>query len=388
MRVEASFLETIFEGLPRVDQRRWAGVYLEGLLTSQGKKSVRRLAAAGGATEESAVLSLQQFLNASPWAWEPVVEQILRWTERRAAPEAWTVGVVIQPKRGQYSAGAHRRFVPMAGRTVNCQLSLGLFHALGGAADIQIPMDWRLFLPRAWCAEIALRTRARVPEEARYQPPWAQVLDLVDTQTARSASAPPPLIADLRDLDDVDPLLRELACRGHEFLIAVPDTQHVVPLLAAAGNHAPAAPVAARDFPAPAVLQQGRGVSTYGRPAEAVRGNRSRTRLVRPAGGPDAPAARYPLRLFAEGRAPGGRSRTWLTNLLDRPSGELLRLTALADTNRRTLQDLESGFGLTDYEGRSYPGWHHHMTLMSAAYAYSRLDSPRPEHTADWLLPA
>lgn len=37
---------------------------------------------------------------------------------------------------------------------------------------------------------------------------------------------------------------------------------------------------------------------------------------------------------------------------------------------------LEEDCGLLDFEGRSYPGWHHHMTLVSAAYTYSRLYSP------------
>lgn len=29
--------------------------------------------------------------------------------------------------------------------------------------------------------------------------------------------------------------------------------------------------------------------------------------------------------------------------------------------------------GLLDFEGRSYPGWHHHMALVSAAYAFRSL---------------
>ena len=84
--------------------------------------------------------------------------------------------------------------------------------------------------------------------------------------------------------------------------------------------------------------------------------------------------ARPPRLLLVEW--PLGKSEPrgfWITNMVDRPVPEL---TALAKLRLRAQQDLEmltGRFGLCDYEGRSFLGWHHHVTLASMAYAFDRL---------------
>jgi SRSO17 transposase len=43
-------------------------------------------------------------------------------------------------------------------------------------------------------------------------------------------------------------------------------------------------------------------------------------------------------------------------------------------------REVKTGLGLDHYEGRTWPGWHHHTTLVSAAHAFltlQRLD-PKP----------
>lgn len=68
------FAEQVFAHLGRTDQRRWARAYLQGLLAAPGRKSLANLAAslATGPAEAATVsLSLQQFINGSPWDWRP-----------------------------------------------------------------------------------------------------------------------------------------------------------------------------------------------------------------------------------------------------------------------------------------------------------------------------
>lgn len=50
---------------------------------------------------------------------------------------------------------------------------------------------------------------------------------------------------------------------------------------------------------------------------------------------------------------------------------DLLHLVRRSARSGAVLGSLADEFGLLDFEGRSFPGWHHHMTLMSAAYAYA-----------------
>jgi SRSO17 transposase len=59
----------------------------------------------------------------------------------------------------------------------------------------------------------------------------------------------------------------------------------------------------------------------------------------------------------------------WLTNMTRAGRGTLLRLSKLtrrADTDfARICMDV----GAQDFEGRSYHGWHRHMTMVSLAHA-------------------
>jgi hypothetical protein len=63
----------------------------------------------------------------------------------------------------------------------------------------------------------------------------------------------------------------------------------------------------------------------------------------------------------------------WLTSLTHARAAEVVGLTQLLLRSQEAVRRMESDFGLLDFEGRSYPGWHHHMTLVSAAYAYDRI---------------
>jgi len=61
----------------------------------------------------------------------------------------------------------------------------------------------------------------------------------------------------------------------------------------------------------------------------------------------------------------------WLSNLPDDTPIE--RLVSLAKLRWRVEQDyreLKDALGLDHFEGRSYPGWHHHVTLVSVAHGF------------------
>ncbi|MCX5307428.1 MULTISPECIES: IS701 family transposase [Streptomyces] len=368
----AGFTERLFGHLPRADQRRWARVYLQGLLTTPGKKSVRRLAAS--VTESpTASQSLQQFINASPWDWNPARTELLRWVEERHPVRAWTIGQVCFPKRGEHSVGVHRRFDPVAGRIVNCQLGFCLFLSLDG---MSVPVDWRLALPEAWVADPVLRRRARISPEAVHQTPEALVLELVDSIAARTSSARPPVVADFSRLGGAAALIGVLGRRGHDFLVSVPPTLAV---RTAALNHGvdPARTPGRGETTAGDFARLGNTSHPYTTPlaGPAVRSQRQRihSALVGlPDGDPVGRGTQQIYRLFGE-RRPGrrGGGPVWLTNMNRHRMDDLLHLVRLSARSTAVLGSLADEFGLLDFEGRSFPGWHHHMTLMSAAYAYA-----------------
>ncbi|MER6084454.1 transposase [Streptomyces sp. NPDC001833] len=390
-----AFVAEIFDRLPRSDQRRWAHVYTRGLLLTPGRKTVRRLAAALP-DPATAAQALQQFVNASPWDWAPVRARLADWVVRRSRPRALVLGPVVLPKRGNSSCGVHRRFVPRDGRTVNCQLGVSAFLA---ADDATVPVDWRLLLPGAWSEDPEVRGRARVPETAGgpQDSAEAQALDLVD-EVGRGLPDPHglPVVADLVGFADGGALVSGLAARRRRFVVAVPGDLVVVPDRPAGGGAGRVPPGA-----------YGRAVSGTAGPAGARAGaviarsllaaRRGRPQLGLPAvTEPDRapvpePAAvatgvvRLPglpvaLRLVCERRTegtggPGDGVRVWLTDLVDRPAREVLALARLHTEAVDTVERMAEDFGLRAFEGRSYPGWHHHMTLVSAAFAYGTLGS-------------
>ncbi|MFH9423618.1 IS701 family transposase [Streptomyces sp. NPDC017529] len=356
-----AFADALFGHLPRTDQRRWAHSYLLALLTTEGKKSVRRLAAAVS-DSPTASQSLHQFLNASPWDWGPVRRELVRRAEATTPPRAWVLAPAVLPKRGGHSVGVHRRFCSSAGRTVSCQLAMGMFLPVGEApatpataaaaaasgdcgGSTAVSVDWRLFLPPQWVEDPELLRRNRIPAAEAHgpRPMWAHALDLVETQAARTSCPPAPVVADLSEYSDSVRLIEALARQGRDFVIAVP-------------------PATALATPA-----------TPGMPGDPG----ARPRLLQSAPTPvRLPNSHHTYRAFTE-PGPGRPARVWLTNMAHRRLGQLLGLARLHQLPAATLRALETDFGLYDFEGRSYPGWHHHMTLTSAAHAYRVLaDEP------------
>ncbi|GGW20908.1 hypothetical protein GCM10010501_70640 [Streptomyces libani subsp. rufus] len=349
-----SFTDAVFGRLPRADQRRWAELYVKALLQTPGKKSVRRLA---GSVSDSptASQSMHQFVNASPWDWQMVRQDLLRWVERTTGAAAWALAPAFIPKRGEHSVGVHRRFDPFLGKAITCQLGIGLFLCDG---EGPLPVDWNLYIPEAWVTDPRLRERARLPEGAGGAM-WAQAAELVGRATSWTTGPQAPLTADLSWMPDRGAFLAHLSRTEQPFVVEVPETLTV---RAAAAPHLPSPPLAVRRL-----------LDTQGATMTSGEQHHGLDILSLPVLLPGAPARQPRLRLLAQ-RRPGGRgTRIWLTNLVDRPLPQLLPLMRQPRLATAVVNSLSGDFGLQDFEGRSFPGWHHHTTLVSAAFTHYRL---------------
>ena len=70
--------------------------------------------------------------------------------------------------------------------------------------------------------------------------------------------------------------------------------------------------------------------------------------------------------------------RYWLSNLpLSTPIVELVRLAKLRWRIEGDYRDQKDALGLNHHEGRSWQGWHHHVTLVSAAQLFCTLERRR-----------
>ncbi|MFJ3338697.1 IS701 family transposase [Streptomyces sp. NPDC086766] len=370
------FAEQVFGHLPRADQRRWAHAYLMALLRTPGKKSVRRLAQSLS-DSATAAQSLHQFVNASPWPWEPVCRKLMRWAEQCTVPRAWTVDVAVLRKRGEHSCGVHRRFIPGTGRSVNCQIGIGAFVVTDHDA---LPVGWRLLLPRIWIEDSQRRTRTRIPPDAATRSLEGGALDLIRAMGDRTQLAEVPVVADLSTHCGTSTLARGLSLQGRDFVIGVPASLPVV-----AGRQLRAQQQDGSGWPA--VMDAGKlfdpvhseraGLDVYTSREGQANAPLIQSSIVHLAGRGADPAVQRSYRLLGIRSPRSGRPlNLWLTSMVNRRLDEVVELTQLQARSVQTLERLEQDYGLLDFEGRSYPGWHHHMALMSAAYMHRRLNLP------------
>ncbi|WP_078864086.1 MULTISPECIES: IS701 family transposase [unclassified Streptomyces] len=356
----ARFVDRIFVDLPRSDQRARAREYMTGLLATPGKKSLRRMAAVVSSSPRTSQ-ALQQFLNDSPWDWRPVRRALAYWVAERAAVSSWTVAVAELPKRGSHSVGVHQRYSDEAHRTVNCQLGVGLFLDGEGVA---LPIDWRLVLPGRWRTDQGLRESARIPDE--HEPPSAEdcVRDFLRTAREPGGGYRPPFVTDLTGTPRGGRLLGLLSESGEGFVARVPESAVVFP---AGGSERPVTVgqlVRRASFPGPAA-------DLAAPPAPGRHQVRACTVRLRPDGQLHRLVLGYPEQLK---QAP----YAVVADLVNEKPAEILRLAGAPARARLALRSMRRDGGLRDFEGRSYPGWHHHMTLVSAAHAFHLLGGVAP----------
>jgi SRSO17 transposase len=87
------------------------------------------------------------------------------------------------------------------------------------------------------------------------------------------------------------------------------------------------------------------------------------------------------LRLKAEDEP----TKYWISNLpADTPLEKLVSLGKLRRRIEHDYRELKDALGLDHFEGRTYRGWNHHVTLVSIAHAFLTLERGRrpPARTA------
>jgi SRSO17 transposase len=372
------FAGEMFEPMVRKDQRRWGEVYVRGLMLDGKRKSIEPMAAR---LEDGDEQCLQQFVNQSPWRWEPVRERLAVRMSAEIEPEAWVIDDTGFPKFGDRSVGVARQYCGALGKVGNCQIGVSISAV---TAQASCPLDWRLFLPAEW-DEDARRQACRVPDEVRHRPKWKLALEMIDELVGWGIT-PAPVLADAA-YGDATELRLGLEQREIAYVLDVKFTTSALPEHAEPqrpeyrGRGRPPAARYRRPFSSVAELAQAADPDAW-QQVEWREGTRGpmRSRFValriRPANinlrraDPDGP---LPVRwLLAEW--PDGKTAPtdyWISNLpADTPIQRLVCLAKLRWRVEQDYRELKDALGLDHFEGRSWPGWQHHVTLVSVAHGF------------------
>src|SRR4051795_4616270 len=366
------WLEPFLQRLRRKAQRRWAPVYLKGLLLPGERKSIEPMAArvAPGDLQQ-----LHHFVSTSPWATAPLEDELAKAADRLVGgPDAvLVVDDTALVKQGRHSVGVKRQYCGQLGKRANCQSLVSLTLA---RAEVPVGVGLRLFLPEDWCADAGRRAAAGVPETVAYRPKWRIALDEIDRVLASGARVGPLLAG--AEYGKAAEFRAGLAERQLRFAVGILPTQKVYPPDVTLGFPERKPSGRPRKHPVPSAASVPAAELLEARPAafRAVSwrvGTKGLLKAefaalrVRVADGPaDAGGQHLPGEeawLVGEHRATGER-KYYVANL---PAETPLEVLAALIKGRwvceQLHQQLKDELGLDHFEGRSWRGLHHHALL-------------------------
>jgi SRSO17 transposase len=374
------WLEPFLQRLSRRAQRRWAPVYMKGLLLPGERKSIEPLASRVAPGD---VQQLHHFVSTSPWATAPLEEELVRQAERLVGgvDAVLVIDDTALVKQGQHSVGVQRQYCGQLGKKANCQALVSLTLARG---EVPVCIGLRLFLPERWIADPERCRRAGVPEEIEHRPKWRIALDEIDRVIASGATFG-CVLADT-EYGKAAEFRHGVSERERLWAVGVLPTQKVYPAdvtLLAPQRSATGRP---KKHPTPSVESIAAATLFEALPRSAFRrltwrrGTKGPLRAafaavrVRVADGPLMAGAQHlpgeAAWLVCEHRSSGERKY----HLTNHPTGTPLKALAAVIKRRwvceQMHQQMKEELGLDHFEGRSWRGLHHHALMCLLAFAF------------------
>jgi SRSO17 transposase len=374
---------------------------------------------------------LQQFVTTSTWDTTAVRARLAARAVDVVAPQAWVVDDTGFPKDGTGSPGVARQYSGTLGKVANCQIGVSV-HAVTDTASC--PLDWRLFLPESWDeakaapaavraakakqrktlknapraaapvpadrdaavqvdvaavteAARARRRRCAIPDKEGHRPKWMLAVEMLDALAAHGLR--PPLLAADAGYGDTSQFRAALDERGILYSVqvkgdALAHTADAATTPRAWSGKGRPPTTMTPIYPDNAVslvehvIAAGRDAALTVSWREGTKGSLSARFVflrVRPAGHriPRDPDGSLPERwLIAEWPDTEPEPVTyWLSSQpADTPATDLIRTAKIRWRIEHDYRELKTGLGLDHFEGRSWIGWHRHVTLTAAAQLF------------------
>jgi SRSO17 transposase len=381
------YLDDVLPDLGRQGRRTWAELYLRGLLLDGRRKSAGAMAERlqrVDRTRRDYEQGLQQFLSQSPWDQRPVRDRLAQHLAGALEPEGFLiVDDTGFPKQGTHSVGVDRQYSGTLGKIGNCQIGVTLQYATRHAV---VGLDADLYLPEeSWGNDPDRLRAAGVPEEIGYRPKWQMGLQLLARAKANGVGG--VVLADSA-YGDVTEFRQALETEGWHYCVGVAKTLKVIAADADLGEVPPYAgrgrpptrPERVRPGATSASVQQwaeGRSrdfrTVTWREGSKGKMASRFAAWRVRPAhqlsAGKEPLAACWLLVEWPAGEA--APTKYFFSNLPERTSLKQLVRTAKGRWwVEHSYKELKDELGLDHFEGRSWRGWQHHVTLVLLAYAF------------------
>lgn len=348
-------------------QRASFATYALGLLADGERKSMEPIAARACGTPETAHAAherLIHFLADSPWQDAPIREyatqHALKWMQSQGPIRTWIVDDTGFLKQGKQSPGVQRQYTGSAGKTTNCQIGVSLVLATDHA---HVATDFRLYIPESWTEDRERCRRARIPDDVGYEPKWALALNMIEA--ALKADVPKGVVLADCDYGNKTVFRDMLTVLGLQYAVEIQSTTKLR-CLNADGS------LGERG----AVGELARSLESTLRTMTWREGTRKRLRSrfarVRVVVDQEDGRERAPEWLLVEWpEDEAGPTKFVLSTMPEStPCKELVRTFKSRWRIERSYEDLKGELGLDHYEGRSFVGWNHHVSVVLACYAF------------------
>ena len=376
-------------------QRLALRTYVQGVFSDSERKSMQAMLSR--VTEPVSCQAFQHFITHAPWDADRIWRRLLEILPERG-------GVLILdgtsfPKQGLHSVGVARPYCGALGKIANCQVAVTAALWTGTRAWL---LGALLYLPQSWIEDAGRRAAAGIPVRASFQEKWRQALTLI--RRARAAGLRVTAVVADAEFGDITAFRRTLHQWGLPYALGV--SRHLTVFRGTPAVHIPPG-------------------SRRGRPrSQLVLVNDTRAITVR------AVALSLPLRAWRRVTWRNGTNRPWAARfaaLRVTPANEwrnrrlapqvwllceqdlgltprikyffvslpataslkqLVRLAHQRWAIEQQYQELKTELGLDHFEGRSYPGWQHHVVLTAIAYAFLQRERMRDDADPALTLPA
>lgn len=379
------FLDAMFVGMGRRERRESMRAYVAGLLLDGERKSIVPMASrlVDDEREVQAMRQrLQECVTISPWSEVEVWRRLATHVEHELPGiEAYVIDDTGFPKKGKHSVGVQRQYSGTLGRIDNCQIAVST-HLAGEQGSACIGMD--LYLPEAWASDKARRKKAGVPQDVEFQEKWRMALAQLDR--ALDAGVGKHVVLADAGYGDITEFREQVSARGLPFVVGInstivvwpPEAKLRLPAASATGRW----PTRIRDdkHPPQSVEKVALGLQystvRWREGSRAWQSSRFAAARVHTAhrhgaGAPPGPCV-WLLVQWPDGEPQP--TKYWLSSLPETTTRHtLVRLAKLRWRIERDYQEMKGEVGLDHYEGRTWPGFQHHVALVGVAHAFLAL---------------
>jgi SRSO17 transposase len=365
------YLSEIGEILGHRNRRESFAMYAMGLMGEGERKSAEPIAARACGDPKLADAyhqRLTHFLGDSDWNDRQVRRFAARYALKRMTArepvQAWIVDDTGFLKQGKHSPGVQRQYTGSAGKITNCQIGVSLSVT---TRTEHVPVDFELYLPQSWAQDVARRRKAHIPDEVVFKTKPELALDMI--RCALDNDLPRGVVLADSDYGDKSAFRREVRVLGLDYAVEVHSPTTVWRL---GKNDRPyGEPMSVADVGHHLPAKAFRNV-TWREGTKGVLRSRFAMVRVKPVRHEPDGADDEPLWLLMEWPVDEPAStKFWLATLPRQFSKKrIVRLVKERYRTERAYQDLKGELGLDHFEGRTFRGWHHHVSAVLCCFAF------------------